>query len=104
MPGARAVCAEGEGPMMGEAPHERKSRRVKVQGDLSHGRLPIAADVADALTAITHLTEDTSPPAWLGKGGEFPPGEIVACANTLLHVGTRKLIAHTPAFFNTTAV
>jgi putative DNA primase/helicase len=61
-------------------------------------------DVADALTAIIHLAEDVSPPAWLAGDSKVPAGEIVACTNGLLHVGTRKLISHTPRFFNTTSV
>jgi putative DNA primase/helicase len=61
-------------------------------------------DVADALTAITHLPETVSPPAWLAGDKAVPAGEIVACANGLLHVGTRKLITNTPRFFNTTSV
>jgi len=61
-------------------------------------------DVADAVTAITHIPEDTDPPAWLGANGPVPAGEIVACSNGLLHVGTRKLHDHTPRFFGTVAV
>jgi putative DNA primase/helicase len=60
-------------------------------------------DFTDALTAITFLPETVSPPAWLADG-PVPAGEIVACANGLLHVGTRQLIAHTPRFFGTVAV
>lgn len=62
------------------------------------------SDVADALTAITHVPEDTDPPAWLGESGPVPAGEIVACSNGLLNVGTRKLHDHTPRFFGTVAV
>ena len=62
------------------------------------------SDVIDALTAITHLPETTDPPAWLDGPGEVPAGEVVACENALLHVGTRKQIGHTPAYFGTVAV
>lgn len=62
------------------------------------------SDVADALTAITHVPEDTDPPAWL-RGSELAaPGEIVACSNGLLHVGTRKRMDHTPRYFNVVSV
>jgi putative DNA primase/helicase len=66
------------------------------------------ADLADALGAITHLSEAISTPSWIGfpgTGGHGPPAnEIVAVANGLLHVTTRTLMAHHPAFFNEVAV
>ena len=39
-----------------------------------------------------------------GGASPVPASEIVACANGLLHVGTRKLYPHTPLFFSTVAV
>ena len=62
------------------------------------------ANLLDALTAITHLAEDVDTPAWIGKGHPEPAGEIVACANGLLHVGSRRVIEHTPAYFSTVSV
>jgi putative DNA primase/helicase len=62
------------------------------------------ANVMEAFAAITHLPEDVDAPAWIGKARPAPAGEIVACANGLLHVGTRELIGHTPDYFNTVAV
>jgi putative DNA primase/helicase len=62
------------------------------------------SDVADALTAIIHVPETTDPPAWLTGNEPVPAGEIVACSNGLLHVGTRKLHDHTPRFFGMVAV
>jgi putative DNA primase/helicase len=61
-------------------------------------------DVEDALNAIIHLAEDVNPPVWLSGDRAAPAGEIVACENGLLHVGTRKLYDHTPRFFGTVAV
>ena len=68
------------------------------------------ANVVEAMTAITYLSEDVNPPAWL-LVRDGPPSsppciadEIVSCSNGLLHVGTRKLIEHTPAYFNRVAV
>jgi putative DNA primase/helicase len=61
-------------------------------------------DLEDALAAAVHLPGSTQPPAWTGSGGPVPAGEVVACANGLLHVGTRKLLDHTPRFFGTVAV
>jgi len=51
-----------------------------------------------------HLDEDTDPPAWLGGTQPVAANEIVSCGNGLLHVGTRKLYAHTPQYFGTVAV
>jgi putative DNA primase/helicase len=60
-------------------------------------------DVIDAFGAITHLPEGVDPPHWL-QPGPVPAHQIVACANGLLDVGTRKLIDHTPTYFNRVAV
>jgi putative DNA primase/helicase len=61
------------------------------------------ADVLDALAATTHLSEGIDPPAWLDDS-PIPAGEVVACTNGLLHVGTRKPHQLTPRFFNRVAV
>jgi len=61
------------------------------------------ADVLDALGAITHLPETVDSPAWLDQS-PIPAGEVVACANGLLHVGTRKLEDLTPRYFNRVSV
>jgi putative DNA primase/helicase len=62
------------------------------------------ADVAAAIAAVTHLGDNVDPPAWLSTDEPAPAGEIVACTNGLLHVGTRKLYDHTPEFFGIVAV
>lgn len=59
------------------------------------------SDVADALIGITLLTEDINQPCWT-DGREN--GNIVATANGLLDVTSRHLHAHTPHYFNQTAV
>jgi len=56
-------------------------------------------DVFDALKAATHLSSSVHPPAWLSGVPVLPPNEIVACQNGLLHIPTRKLLAHTSNFF-----
>ena len=61
------------------------------------------ANVLEAVAAITHLRASVNPPAWL-RDGPAPAGEIVACANGLLHAGTRELHTLTPAFFNVVSV
>lgn len=62
------------------------------------------ADVLDALRAVTHLAEHVDQPAWLDGAGRWRPAEIVATANGLLHVASRTLVEHTPAYFNRVAV
>jgi putative DNA primase/helicase len=64
------------------------------------------ADIAEALEAITHLDASVVAPAWIDAGrgwSEQTPRpnahEIVAMANGLLHLPTRTLLPHTPAFF-----
>lgn len=61
------------------------------------------ADVLDTLAATTHLSESVDPPAWLTRS-LIPAGEVVACTNGLLHVGTRTLHKLTPRYFNRVAV
>ena len=55
-------------------------------------------DVVDALKGATNLSS-FHPPAWLSGVSNLSPSEIIACQNGLLHVPTRKLLAHTPNFF-----
>ena len=62
-------------------------------------------NVGDALAAEVNLPADVRAPAWLGKVADLPPaGEIIACANGLLHVPARRLLPHTPLFFGENAV
>ncbi len=56
-------------------------------------------NVVEALQAICHLGRDVTPPAWLGDG-QTPASEIVAMANGLLHIPTRRLFPHSPSFFS----
>src|SRR5215217_1967000 len=62
------------------------------------------ADVIDAMRGITHLPESVDSPAWLNAHRPVPAGEMVACRNGLLHVGTRELLEHTPSYFNLVSV
>jgi putative DNA primase/helicase len=59
------------------------------------------ADLIEALGAICILRDDITQPCWLD---DRPSGVIVACENGLLDVEARRLLAHTPAFFNQTSV
>jgi putative DNA primase/helicase len=58
-------------------------------------------DLLEALAAITILRNDIDQPCWL-DGRES--GTIVAVGNGLLEVETRRLLVHSPIFFNQTAV
>ena len=55
-------------------------------------------NVIDAMRAVVMLAGG-EPPVWTGRDSELPAVEIVSMRNGLLHVPTRKLSAHTPAFF-----
>lgn len=59
------------------------------------------SDVLDALTAITLLPAEFDQPSWIDGRGN---GNVVATANGLLDVASRKLHAHTPYYFNQTHV
>lgn len=59
------------------------------------------ADLLDALGALTLLPSTIHAPAWIDAEDQ---GQIVACANGLLRVADRKLLDHTPAFFNLVSV
>jgi putative DNA primase/helicase len=58
-------------------------------------------DLLEALAMICILSDDFDQPAWLDGR---TTGVIVAVANGLLEVERRRLIPHTPLFFNQTAV
>jgi putative DNA primase/helicase len=58
-------------------------------------------DLFEALAAICILADDTEQPTWLDGRTS---GVIVATANGLLDVERRRLLPHTPTFFNLTSV
>src|ERR1700722_6553932 len=60
--------------------------------------------VLDALGAAALVPDTMRAPVWLGDAGQLPASEMLACANGLLHLPMRKLLPHTPAFFNLNAV
>jgi putative DNA primase/helicase len=59
-------------------------------------------DLIDALAAICILRADTDQPSWLDD--RMTDGVIVAVANGLLNVERKRLLPHTPQFFNQTSV
>ena len=62
------------------------------------------ADVLGALAAAAQLPARVRAPAWLDDQPGLSAIEILACANGLLHLPTRKLLPHTPKFFGVNAV
>jgi putative DNA primase/helicase len=80
----RAMCHNADGNIVPWAPTRRK-----------------IGDLLEALAAICFLDDSTDQPAWLD--GRVS-GVIVAINNGLLDVAQRRLLAHTPEFFNLTAV
>lgn len=57
------------------------------------------ADLLDALRAAGYLPKEVTAPTWLDDDGPVPASEVVACANGLLHVPTRRVYEHTPRFY-----
>lgn len=61
-------------------------------------------DVLDALAATAQLPGVVRPPSWLYNGTHQSAADILACSNGLVHLPTRTLLPHTPAFFGVNAV
>jgi putative DNA primase/helicase len=62
-------------------------------------------EVIGGLQSISFLGDVLQPPFWLGDSvPDLEASEIVACANGLLHLPTRDLLPHTPAFFTHNAI
>jgi P4 family phage/plasmid primase-like protien len=72
----------------------------------------MAGNVLNALRATGQIDKSIDPPLWLaewafpfdGRVTGPPPTELVACANGLLHLPTKRLLPHTPAYFNRNAL
>jgi putative DNA primase/helicase len=62
------------------------------------------SDVLDALKAVANLPARVTVPSWIANDQGISPFEMLACKNGLLHIPSRKLLAHTPDFFNQVAV
>jgi putative DNA primase/helicase len=59
------------------------------------------ANLLDALAAVCFLSDEHDQPSWLD---DRAAGSVVAVANGLLDVESRRLLPHTPLYFNQTAV
>jgi len=65
--------------------------------------------LVDSLRAATLLPDVTAAPVWLDEDiwpvdDNLDPGDIIACANGLLHLPTMSLLPHTPAFYTHNAL
>ena len=59
------------------------------------------ADLVHAIRAQAHIPAELRPPAWTAQpDGTAPADRYIPCRNGLLDMDTRRLIPHTPAFFN----
>ena len=62
-------------------------------------------NVIDALRAECNLGSGVGPPAWLDTPVEnVDAGEVISCANYLVHLPTGRLLEDTPTLFNLHAV
>jgi putative DNA primase/helicase len=70
--------------------------------------MPVQAMVGnhvDALRAAAHLPDAVEAPAWLGEEPpDMPADEILSLENGLLHLPSKSLLKHTPAFFTYNAL
>jgi putative DNA primase/helicase len=71
----------------------------------------LVANVAQALSSMTLLTDTESQPTWLGpcEGSSYPAAEMLACRNGLVHLPTvletqTKPQPPTPLFFSANAL
>lgn len=57
------------------------------------------SDVVDAMRALTHWPVDKQAPCWLEEGHTEDALDLLACANGILHLPTRRLLPATPHLF-----
>ena len=63
------------------------------------------SEVVGAMQSVAFLGDVLQPPIWLGeRTPDVEANEIVSCTNGLLHLPTRSLLPHTPAFFTHNAL
>jgi putative DNA primase/helicase len=62
------------------------------------------ANVLEATAAVAQVSRDIFPPAWLDAQPHPPAADLIACTNGLLHITTRDMLDHTPAFFSLNAL
>lgn len=78
------------------------SRAPKLGGHPGEYFKPTASrvnDVVDAMRGRTHWPVDTPPPCWVSGAHAEDPYDLLACANGILHLPTRRLLPSTPDLF-----
>lgn len=62
----------------------------------------LLSKVVNTLKPLVHVSDSASIPCWLPDAPDYTPdpSELISCKNGLLHITTKKLLQHTPAFFN----
>ena len=85
---------------------ETASRRTSRGNLIPFGpNMARVSNVVDAIQAVANVPSSIRPPAWLADAAERPPaGEMIACANGLLHLPSRDLSPTTPAFLSLNAL
>lgn len=56
-------------------------------------------DVIDAMKALAHWPLESPPPCWIAGEHAEDPLDLLACANGILHLPTRRLLPPTPHLF-----
>jgi putative DNA primase/helicase len=59
----------------------------------------LVSEAIDALKAVAILPDRETAPCWLDEREQPAPADLIACANGLLHLPTKKLHDHTPHFY-----
>lgn len=80
---------------------------LKVGGRAGECFKPTAAkvsDVVDAVRGLSHLPVSSPAPCWLEPGHPEDPADLLACANGIIHLPTRKLLPSTPHLFTVNGI
>ena len=62
------------------------------------------ANVLEAIAAEAQLPGSVRPPTWLAGEDHPDAADVISCANGLVHLSTRRMHTHTPAFFTLNAL
>lgn len=77
----------------------RAPKASAAQGEYCKPTAARINDVLDAMKAIAHWPVDHPPPCWLAGTHTEDPLDLLACANGILHLPSRRLLIPTPHLF-----
>jgi putative DNA primase/helicase len=81
---------------------DRKGEPVSVGWSPNRGRI---TNLMEALAAVVYTDTRVEVPSWLDGAGDVPDASrVIACANGLLDLTSRRLMPLTPLFFNRSSV